>query len=92
MNKGNLIDKLTDTLGMTKSESKKCVESIFATMADALAKGERIEIRGFATFKLKEYLPYTGRNPKSGQIIQVPRKKLPYFKMCHELKSRVNQN
>jgi integration host factor subunit beta len=61
-------------------------------MAAALAKGERIEIRGFATFKLKEYLPYTGRNPKSGQLIQVPGKKLPYFKMCNELKSRVNQS
>jgi len=92
MNKSNIIDKLTNTLGMTKSESKKCVESVFATMANALAKGDRIEIRGFATFKLKEYLPYTGRNPKSGQLIQVAGKKLPYFKMCNELKRRVNKS
>jgi integration host factor subunit beta len=92
MNKGNLIEKLTDTLGMTKRQSKKCVESVFDTMADALAKGNRIEIRGFATFKLKDYLPYTGRNPKSGQVIQVTGKKLPYFKMCNELKRRVNKS
>ncbi len=91
MNKGKLIEDLTQTFGITKSDSKRCVESIFGTMAEALAKGERIEIRGFATFKVKKYLPYVGRNPKSGDLIQVQGKKLPYFKMCGELKSRVNK-
>lgn len=91
MNKGQLIDTLTNTLGITKIDSKLCIESVFDTMAEALSKGERIEIRGFATFKLKEYSPYTGRNPKSGELVQVARKKLPYFKMCNELKSRVNK-
>lgn len=90
MNKGQLIDTLTNTLGITKIDSKLCVEAVFATMAQALAKGERIEIRGFATFKLKEYSPYMGRNPKSGELVQVGGKKLPYFKMCSELKDRVN--
>ncbi len=92
MNKGRLIDTLTNTLGITKIDSKLCVESVFAAMAEALAKGERIEIRGFATFKLKEYPPYMGRNPKSGELVQVAGKKLPYFKMCNELKSRVNKH
>ncbi|MGD8313700.1 MAG: HU family DNA-binding protein [Syntrophobacterales bacterium] len=90
MNKGQLIESLTNTLGITKVDSKQCVESIFDAMAEALAKGSRIEIRGFATFKIKEYAPYQGRNPKSGELIRVSGKKLPYFKMCNELKQRVN--
>jgi integration host factor subunit beta len=87
MNKGQLIESLTNTLGITKIDSKQCVESVFAAMAAALAKGDRIEIRGFATFKIKEYSP---RNPKSGELIRVSGKKLPHFKMCNELKQRVN--
>ena len=90
MTKGQLIEKFTNRFGITKSESKRIVDAVFGSMTDALAKGDRIEIRGFATFKLKEYSPYTGRNPKSGELIEVSRKKLPYFKMCNELKSRVN--
>jgi integration host factor subunit beta len=91
MNKGQLIEMLTNNLGITKTDSKACVESVFDAMAGALAKGDRIEIRGFATFKLKEYSPYTGRNPKSGEVIGVDGKRLPYFKMCKELKHRVNK-
>jgi integration host factor subunit beta len=90
MNKGQLIESLTNTLGITKIDSKQCVESVFAAMAAALAKGDRIEIRGFATFKIKKYSPYRGRNPKSGELIRVSGKKLPHFKMCNELKQRVN--
>jgi integration host factor subunit beta len=91
MNKGQLIEMLTNNLGITKIDSKACVESVFKAMSKALARGERIEIRGFATFKLKEYSPYMGRNPKSGELIGVEGKKLPYFKMCKELKQRVNK-
>ena len=80
-----------NNLGITKIDSKACVESVFTAMSSALAKGDRIEIRGFATFKLKEYSPYTGRNPKSGELIDVDGKRLPYFKMCKELKQRVNR-
>ena len=90
MTKGQLIQTLTNRFGITKNESKRVVDAVFGSMTDALAKGDRIEIRGFATFKLKEYSPYTGRNPKSGELIEVSGKKLPYFKMCNELKSRVN--
>jgi integration host factor subunit beta len=90
MTKGQLIDTLTNRFGITKRDSKQIVEAVFGSMTNALAKGDRIEIRGFATFKLKEYSPYTGRNPKSGKVIDVAGKKLPYFKMCNELKSRVN--
>ena len=90
MTKGQLIQTLTNRFGITKNESKRIVDAVFGSMTDALSKGDRIEIRGFATFKLKEYSPYIGRNPKSGELIEVSRKKLPYFKMCNELKSRVN--
>lgn len=90
MTKGQLIQTLTNRFGITKNESKRIVDAVFGSMTDALSKGDRIEIRGFATFKLKEYSPYIGRNPKSGELIEVSKKKLPYFKMCNELKSRVN--
>jgi integration host factor subunit beta len=59
-------------------------------MADSLAKGDRVEIRGFGSFKVKSYNSYQGRNPKTGEIIQVREKKLPYFKVGKEMKERVD--
>ncbi|UCG12622.1 MAG: integration host factor subunit beta [Deltaproteobacteria bacterium] len=91
MNKGELIDTLTNTLGITKKASRTCVESVFDSMTDTLVNGRRIEIRGFATFKVKAYRPYRGRNPKSGKHFRVAGKKLPHFKMCGDLKSRINR-
>jgi integration host factor subunit beta len=59
-------------------------------MEDALIRGERVEIRGFGSFKVKRYEGYQGRNPKTGQIIEVSDKKLPFFKVGKELKERVD--
>jgi integration host factor subunit beta len=59
-------------------------------MADSLAKGDRVEIRGFGSFKVKSYNSYQGRNPKTGEIIKVREKKLPYFKVGKEMKERVD--
>jgi integration host factor subunit beta len=59
-------------------------------MADSLAKGDRVEIRGFGSFKVKKYNSYQGRNPKTGEIIRVREKKLPYFKVGKEMKERVD--
>ncbi|NIP23888.1 MAG: integration host factor subunit beta, partial [Phycisphaerae bacterium] len=63
---------------------------VFDSMADSLAKGDRVEIRGFGSFKVKSYNSYQGRNPKTGEIIQVREKKLPYFKVGKEMKERVD--
>ena len=72
-------------------QAKALVDTFFNTMAEALTEGHRIEIRGFGSFKMKDYRPYTGRNPKTGKSIQVKKKSLPYFKTGAELKDRVNK-
>lgn len=59
-------------------------------MTESLVKGDNIEIRGFGSFQVREYKPYTGRNPKSGEHVTVKRKKLPFFKVGKEVKERVN--
>jgi integration host factor subunit beta len=66
------------------------VNVVFDSMSDSLAKGDRVEIRGFGSFKVKSYDSYQGRNPKTGEIIQVKQKKLPYFKVGKEMKERVD--
>jgi integration host factor subunit beta len=90
MHKSQLTWDLVNRFGMTKKDAKLCVETVFSTMSDALAGGGRIEIRGFAMFKVKQYRAYQGRNPKSGQGIAVDEKKLPVFRMGRELKKRLN--
>ncbi|MFC1858222.1 HU family DNA-binding protein [Thermodesulfobacteriota bacterium] len=90
MNKLELIERLKERAGITKIEAKAIIALFFDKMAEALADGDRIEIRGLGSFKVKSYEAYTGRNPKSGENISVPTKKLPYFKCGKELKQRVD--
>jgi len=66
------------------------VKTVFTSMANALAKGDRVEIRGFGSFKVKHYDGYAGKNPKTGEPIKVKAKKMPFFKCGNELKERVN--
>lgn len=91
MNKSELIDALSQELNMPLREASSITNTILDTMADALAKGDSIEIRGFGSFVVKNYETYFGRNPKTGQKIKVPPKKLPFFKVGKELKERVNR-
>jgi integration host factor subunit beta len=81
---------LVNRFGMTKKDAKLCVDTVFSTMSEALAEQGRIEIRGFAMFKVKGYRSYRGRNPKTGERINVEEKRLPVFKMGRELKKRLN--
>jgi integration host factor subunit beta len=90
MNKLELITALKDKAGISKAESAKVVKIFFDSMADNLATGERIEIRGLCSFFVKEYKSYTGRNPKTGERVTISPKKLPFFKCGKELKDRVN--
>jgi integration host factor subunit beta len=91
MNKLDLIQALRDATDLTKQEAEKVVTVFFNDMAGALAKGERVEIRGFCSFFVKEYRSYTGRNPKTGQRVKIKSKKLPFFKPGKELKERVDR-
>ena len=90
MNKLKLIDTLRFEAEITKSEAAAVVDLFFNEMANALAKGDRVEIRGLCSFYVKKYKAYAGRNPKTGEPTRVKPKKLPFFKCGKELKDRVN--
>ena len=90
MNKLDLIEALQNKSDLTKSEAEAVVKLFFNEMAKTLAKGDRVEIRGLCSFYVKKYKAYTGRNPKTGERIEVKSKKLPFFKCGQELKERVD--
>jgi integration host factor subunit beta len=90
MNKQDLISELSKVNGLSKVKSKRIVELAFGAMADALARGHRVEIRGLCTIKTKAYGAYKGRNPQTGESVYVKPKRLPFFKPGADLKRRVN--
>lgn len=90
MNKLELISTLKDRANLTKSESAEVVKIFFDSLSNSFIDGERVEIRGFCSFHVKEYKSYTGRNPKTGQKVVIPPKRLPFFKCGKELKERVD--
>ncbi|MCJ7539712.1 MAG: integration host factor subunit beta [Desulfobacterales bacterium] len=91
MNNLDLIETLKSETGLTKKEAMAVVYLFFDEMANALAKGDRVEIRGLCSFSVKNYKTYTGRNPKTGEQIKVKPKKLPFFKCGTELRERVDK-
>ena len=91
MNKVDLIQTLKDSNNLSRSEAERIVSLFFDNMADALAQGDRVEIRGLCSFFVKKYGGYTGRNPKTGEFVKVSPKKLPFFKAGKELKERVDR-
>lgn len=91
MNKSDLIELVATKTNVTKKRAEDVVNMIFDSMIQAMARGDRIEIRGLGSFVVKEYGAYTGRNPRTGESIQVKPKKLPFFKVGKELKERVDQ-
>lgn len=90
MNKSELIEFLSEKLAQPKKRAEDVVNLIFDSMTVALSSGGRIEIRGFGSFVSKNYEAYTGRNPRTGESIQVQPKRLPTFKVGKELRERVN--
>jgi integration host factor subunit beta len=90
MNRSDLINALKEEANLSRKDAEKIVDTFFQTITDTLASGERVEIRGFGSFTVKKYKPYTGRNPKTGVQIRVPAKKLPFFKVGKELKEMVD--
>jgi len=90
MNKAELIIRVSEKADVTQKIAKVIVDTLFDGMKESLEKGERIEIRGFGSFAVRDYGGYKGRNPKTGQIVEVAPKKLPFFKVGKELKEMVN--
>lgn len=90
MNKSGLIELVAEQGKLTKKKAEDVVNLIFDSMVDAMKSGDRIEIRGFGSFVVKNYEAYSGRNPRTGASIQVKPKRLPFFKVGKELKERVD--
>jgi len=90
MTKTELIEALSKDTGLPIGKAQEVVKTLFSTMANALTNGDRVEIRGFGSFKVKNYQGYQGRNPKTGRPIKVKAKKLPLFKCGRELKETVD--
>ena len=90
MKKSDLSLKLSERVNLPVNVAKVIVDALFDAMMESLKKGDRIEIRGFGSFVVKQYGAYKGRNPKTGKMVDVPPKKLPYFKVGKEMKEMVN--
>lgn len=90
MNKGDLIDAFKEETGLTKHQAGQVVDLFFGKMTDALARGNRVEIRGLCSLFVKQYKEYTGRNPRTQEEVEVESKKLPFFKCGKQLKERVD--
>ncbi len=89
MNKIDIVNQLSEQINLNQKIAKVIVDTIIDTIKTAIINGERVEIRGFGSFSLRSYKPYKGRNPKNGEIVEVPEKKLPYFKVGKELKETI---
>ncbi len=92
MNKIELVRSLQAEAEISKPEAAEVVNIFFNSMADALSREERVEIRGLFSFYIKKYEGYVGRNPKTGQKVEVSPKRLPFFKCGSELKGRLNND
>lgn len=90
MNKSELVEALSQKRNLTYKKAEQIVNLIFDSMSQSLVDRDRIEIRGFGSFLVKDYKSYMGRNPKTGEIIKVEEKKLPFFKAGKGLRERVD--
>ncbi len=90
LNKLELIQEVKNRTDLNQYEAVELVKIFFDSLTNAFVESERVEIRGFCSFYIKEYKTYNGRNPKTGKRVQVPAKRLPFFKCGKELKERVD--
>ena len=90
MTKAELIEEVSRVVEMTRKDSEVIVEAIFDSVVKSLRGGDKIEIRGFGSFRSRQRQPRVGRNPKTGARVDVPAKRIPYFKPSKELKDLVN--
>lgn len=90
MTKADLIEEVSRAVEMSRKDSEVILETIFGSIVKSLQAGDKIEIRGFGSFRSRQSSPRIGRNPKTGTRVDVPAKKIPYFKASKELKDLVN--
>jgi integration host factor beta subunit len=93
MTKSSLIEKISEKVdGLSKKQTEVVIETIFESIKETLSKGGKVEIRGFGNFRLRSRNARKARNPKTGESVDVPPKKVPYFKVGKELREMVNRN
>jgi integration host factor subunit beta len=90
MNKSELIKTLAETKDIHIDDATTIVNAFVDSIKNSLIRGDRVEIRGFGSFKIKDYKGYTGRNPKTGEVVDVNPKKLPFFRPGKDLKEFIN--
>lgn len=91
MTKAELVDEVANIVQLTKKQAETIVNIVFDSIVESLRAGEKIELRGFGSFRLRNRKSRTGRNPKTGEKVDVPSKKIPYFKPGKELKELINK-
>jgi len=88
--KAELVDQVASSTALTKKHSEQIVNAVFESIVDSLRDGDKIELRGFGSFRIRERGSRVGRNPKTGARVAVPSKKIPYFKPGKQLKELLN--
>ena len=92
MTKAELVEKVANQINLTKKQTEVVVNTVFSSITDSLAEGKKVELRGFGSFRIRQRNARIGRNPKSGQKVDVPSKKVPFFKAGKELRELVDEN
>ena len=90
LTKASLVDEVLVLGSLTRRDGEVIVDTVFDAVIGALRKGEKIEVRGFGSFRIRERKPRTGRNPKTGAKVAVPAKRVPYFKPSKDLRDLMN--
>lgn len=90
MTKSGLIEALAGLASLTQKEAETVVDTVFDRIAEALAKGDKVELRGFGSFRIRHRNSRKGRNPKTGSAVEVPQKRVPFFKVGKRLRELVN--
>lgn len=91
MTKAELVEKVADRIHLTKKQTEAIVTILLTCVTEALSDGDKVELRGFGSFRIRQRNPREGRNPKTGDTVQIPAKKVPFFKAGKELREMVDQ-
>ena len=91
LTKAELVEQVANAAGLTKKRAEIIIDTVFASITDAVHRGEKVELRGFGIFRIRRREPRRGRNPKTGEQVDVPSKCVAYFKPGKELKALINR-
>jgi integration host factor subunit beta len=90
MTKAELVERVAEKINLTKKQTEAIVNILLSSITEALGKGDKVELRGFGSFRIRERNPREGRNPKTGETVSIPAKRVPFFKAGKELREMVD--